>query len=593
MAREASGSSITVLDHSYLQQNQIRFVSNALRDVPGLAVSRSGGPGSGTQVRIRGAEANQTLVLINGIEANDIGAGSEFNFGNLMNLNIDRIEVLRGAQSALWGSDAMGGVINIITKKGSGKLNGKLSLEGGSLLDQGSFSHQETFNLNAGSNRYNYSLSGLLYRTGGISVADQNWGNTEKDPYKNATLNFKGGVKASDQLSFDLALRRVNANANTDGFIGGIGAVDNNSLTKSQLNYGRMGAKLNLLDGHWKQRLAVSGNKTSNKSYNGSVLGYTYGGDRKKLEYQSDYYLDRGETSHRFTFAAENEHERYTSMGFSSIDRKRSSDGFVLEYGLNVAQKFFATVSGRRDINGDFQNANTYHFALAGWVNDRIRLHGSKGSGIKNPTLFELYGSTAAYKGNANLKPEKNTTWDTGVEYHFDSDEGYVDLTYFHSRVENLIVGAGATSLNMASHSRIKGLEFSAAMNPTSSTRLDASYTYTASDNGNGKELVRRPRNIADINGSYLFSGNKTRLTAGVQYTGKQDDLKFDPFYNPTRVTLASYTLVNLALSHQYSKQLEFYGRIKNLFNKQYEEVYSYGTAGISGVIGVSVKGLL
>ncbi len=250
MAREESGSAVTVLDSDYLEQNQVRLVSDVLRDIAGVAVSRSGGAGAPTQVRIRGAEANQTLVLIDGIEVNDVANGGEYNFANFLNLEIERVEVLRGAQSALWGSDAMGGVINIVTKKGDGPLNGKVTLEGGSFA-----THQETLSINAGTDDYHYALSGTLLNTDGISTASEARGNTEKDGYENATINFKSGINVLDNLSVDLVLRHMNADVDTDGFIGGVGAIDTDENVKTTQQSGKLSAKLDLMDNQWTHKI--------------------------------------------------------------------------------------------------------------------------------------------------------------------------------------------------------------------------------------------------------------------------------------------------------------------------------------------------
>jgi vitamin B12 transporter len=585
MAREASGSAVTVLDADYLVQNQVRTISDVLRDVPGLAVSRSGGAGSFTQVRIRGAEANQTLVLIDGIEVNDIASGSEFDFADLMNLEIERVEVLRGAQSALWGSDAMGGVISIITKKGRGPLNGKVSLEGGSFD-----THQESFNINGGSDTYHYALSGTQFDTDGISIANEDRGNPEKDGYNNATVNFKGGFQVSDNLSLSLVLRHLEADVETDGFTGGVGAVDADSNSETRQKFGKISANLAMLDGQWLHKFGISGNDTDNESF--GAFNFFSQGEKKKVEYQTDFLVDSDSLDHRFTFAAEREEEEFSSQSaFSTIDRDIDVSGYVLEYGVNFDDRLYATVAGRRDINSLFENANTYRLTLAGWIADNVRGHASKGTGIKNPTLRELFGSTPTFTGNANLRPEENSTWDLGAEYHFESINGYVDLTYFHTDVDNLIVGSGMTSVNQPSDSRIKGLELSAVLKPTKNLRFNASYTYTDTDDGNGNELVRRAKHIASINSSYLFPNGKTRLTGGVQYNGKQDDFEFDAFFNRTQVTLSDYTLVNLALSHEVSDQVEFFARVDNLFDEEYEDVLTYGTKGIGGTVGITIRG--
>ena len=589
MPREASGSSITVLDEDYLERNQIRIISDALRDIPGVAVSRQSGLGSKTQIRIRGAEANQTLVLIDGIEVNDIGAGSEFDFANLLNLEIERVEVLRGAQSALWGSDAMGGVINIITKKGTGPLSATASIETGSFDTQ-----QQSVSVSGGSDQANFALSAAFLDSNGISVANEDRGNPEKDGYRNKSFNFKGGVQTHEDLELNLVIRHQDANAGTDSFVAGTGAVDADKYADTRQTFAKVSADLDLLDGQWQHKLAYSVGDTDYKTFDNGVQDYATKGEKDKFEYQSNYFFSTDNIDQRLSFVAEHEKEAFFSQStYSTVDRDVDSTGLVLEYGLNFDDQYYLTVAGRRDINDAFQNANTYHIAFSGWATDAIRIHTSTGTGIKNPTQFELFGSTATYSGNADLSPEENKTWDLGVEYHFDNIDGYVDLTLFHSDIKNLIAGAGNTSINVDSDSTIKGVELSATLQPSDQLSLNASYTYTDSDDGNGEELVRRAKHIASLNSSYLFSNGKTRLSGGLQYNGDQDDYEFDAFWNPSRVTLSSYTLANVAISHDYSDRVQVFGRIENLLDDEYEEVVTYGTEDLAAMIGIKFTGNL
>lgn len=587
MPREASGSSVTVLDEDYLERNQIRIISDALRDIPGIAVSRQSGLGSKTQIRIRGAEANQTLVLIDGIEVNDIGAGSEFDFANLLNLEIERVEVLRGAQSALWGSDAMGGVINIITKKGKGPLSATATIETGSFDTQ-----QQSISISSGNEQSHFALSAVFLDSDGISVANEDRGNPEEDGYRNKSFNFKGGFQAHEDLELNLVVRHQDSDADTDSFTAGVGAVDDDKHAETRQTFAKVSADLALLEGQWQHKLAYSVGDTDYTTFDNGTQDYETKGEKEKLEYQSDYFFSTDSVDQRLSFVAEHEKEAFFSKSaFSTVDRDIDSTGLVLEYGLNFDDQYYLTVAGRRDINDVFQNANTYHIAFSGWATDAIRLHTSTGTGIKNPTQFELFGGTPTYSGNADLRPEENKTWDLGVEYHFDNIDGYVDLTLFHSDIKSLITGAGNTSVNVDSDSTIKGVELSATLQPTDQLSLNASYTYTDSDDGNGEELVRRAKHIASLNSSYLFANGKTRLSGGLQYNGDQDDYEFDAFWNPSRVTLSSYTLANVALSHDYSDQVQVFGRIENLLDDEYEEVVTYGTEDLAVMVGIKFTG--
>jgi vitamin B12 transporter len=537
-------------------------------------------------VRIRGAEANQTLVLIDGIEVNDIASGSEFDFADLLNLDVERVEVLRGAQSALWGSDAMGGVISITTKQGKGALNGRVNLEQGSFGTQ-----QQSFNINAGSDAYHFSLSGVLLDTDGISAFNEHLGFTEEDGYDNASVNFKGGFQATENLSVDVVFRHLEADIETDSVTFGVGPVDSNDSSETRQKFAKVAANLSLLDGQWLHKVALSKNDTSNEFLGG--FPFLSEGEKEKIEYQTDFFLNSEMLEQRLTFATEREKDEFFSQSdFSTVDREMEVSSYVLEYGVNVNDKLFATLAGRRDNNSEFNNADTYRMTLAGWLADNVRAHASKGTGIKNPTFFELFGSTATFTGNADLRPEENTSWDLGGEFHFESVDGYLDLTYFHTEVNNLIVGTAIDAANLPSDSRIKGVELSAVFNPSKNLQISASYTYSDTDDGNGNKLVRRAKHIASVNGSYLFPNAKTRVTGGVQYNGKQTDVVFDEFFaRLPDVTLSGYTLVNLALSHHVSEQLELFARVDNLLNEKYEDVFGFGTKGVGATVGITLRG--
>ncbi|MFO1153914.1 MAG: TonB-dependent receptor plug domain-containing protein [Rhodospirillales bacterium] len=241
------GSSISVITAEDLQQQQTRFVSDILREVPGVAVNRSGTFGSLTQVRIRGAEGNQTLVIIDGVEVNDPANGDEYDFGNLLASDIERIEILRGPQSILYGSNSIGGVINIITKRGTGGVTMTGRGEGGSF---GTFNGGGSIGgRNEKVNAY-VGLSG--YSTEGINISPQG---SEDDGYDNATLNSSFGVKPLENLELTGSLRYVWGNLQYDGFgdatnsAGFIVSNDADEEAKTTALSGRAQAKLTLFDG--------------------------------------------------------------------------------------------------------------------------------------------------------------------------------------------------------------------------------------------------------------------------------------------------------------------------------------------------------
>ncbi|MGZ0188055.1 MAG: TonB-dependent receptor [Alphaproteobacteria bacterium] len=249
---DSVGSAVTVIEREDIQRKQVRLLSDILREVPGVALSRGGPVGSLTQVRIRGAEANQTLVLIDGVEVNDPSGASEFDLSTILADDVQRIEVLRGPQSALYGSDAIGGVINIITIKGEGGTSIRARVEGGSF---------NTLNATAGvsgaDGAVDYALGVSGFRTAGVSAAPKSQGNTERDGYENLTASAKLGWQANEILEFELFGRVMDSEIESDpqpAVAGVIRVVDGDVLTTSDQFIGRAQAGLTLFDGAWERR---------------------------------------------------------------------------------------------------------------------------------------------------------------------------------------------------------------------------------------------------------------------------------------------------------------------------------------------------
>ena len=582
------GSAVTVISGEELQRQQIRFVPDALRQVPGLAVSRSGPVGKQTQVRMRGSEANQTLVIIDGVVVNDPAAGSEYDLTNLLTDDVDRIEVLRGPQSALYGSDAVGGVINIVTKKGSGKPRFSTRIEGGS---------RQTINgassVSYGDERFNFVIGANGFSTDGFSSADRRYGNFENDGYRNAGGYTKFGFSPSEYLEFNVMGRYTKFFNKTDGYAGGVGAYDDNSDTKGEQVFGRAEAKLKLLDGRWNHTFAATRSDQNNEyrldrlpqsDSRGTVSRYEYKTD---LRFDTPSFLD---ATHIVTFAAQHKDERYrTNSAWSNLDQSMASTGLVGQY-QGTFRNLTLTASVRHDNNDIFKDSTTYRFTGAYRIDETgTKLRASYGTGVKNPTMMELYGYTNTYRGNPNLTPEKARGWDVGVDQELWGQRVVLNATYFNQRITDLITGAGYTSVNMPGTSAIQGAELGLTVRPIDGLTIAGSYTYSDGKDATGIELVRRPRNIASLNVNYAFLEGKANVNLGVIYNGKQTDWAYDVFYNREIVTLGAYTLVNLGGSYRINENAELYVKVDNLFDKRYQEVYTYGVAGRTATLGARI----
>jgi len=586
-----SGSAITVLNATDLQQRQVRLVSDVLRDIPGLAVNRTGNVGALTQVRIRGAEANHTLVIIDGIEMNNPSGGSEYDFANLLAADVERIEVLRGPQSALYGSDAIGGVINIITKQATSAWQTQASIEG-----QSTHTYQINSQISANyQQKTQFSLALSQLKISGISAAEARNGNDEIDPYQNLSLQGKVSFRPIKILEIGVAARFVNADIANDGFAGGIGAIDANNTRESRQRYRRAFAKLTLLnnlpDWHWTHVFSTTHTADNSDNLTDNVLNSQFDGSKLKTAYQTNVTFDTTDQRHGLTLLIERERDAVTtSSAFANLDRSVKTLSYATEYRLNIWDQWFFSASLRRDDNDAlFPDQTTYrvtHNYL--WSSTATRLHASLGTGVKNPSLFELFGFSNNFTGNPNLKPEQSRGWDVGVEQTWFQDTLVADVTYFKNRIDNLITGSGNSAINLTDRHQIDGIEMSLQWQLSEQFALNSGYTRSTGKDVDGNELVRRPKHIASAHINYRFFafGRASQVNLGLRYHGSQNDVAFDENFSRSIVRLDDYTLVNLAASYQLKRYLNVFARVENLLDQQYQEVYTYGTPGITAMAG-------
>jgi vitamin B12 transporter len=573
---EQVGSAISVITAEELARRQVRFVADALRDIPGVAVSRSGGLGGQTEVRLRGSESNQTLVLIDGVEVNDPD-GDFFNFNSLLALQVERIEVLRGPQSVLYGSSAIGGVINIITEQAEQPLQGSVFAETGSFSTQ-----QYAASVGSRGQRYDILLSASHLETEGISAGSEERGNDENDGARNTTLMLKGGIQPLDNLEFNIVGRYVDEQNEFDDFFGGFErpVVDADKDLDGEQYFVRGEAKLTLLEGDWEHLLSSSFYNLDNDTLSNGVTDFSSEAESIELTYQSNYFLSTpqwGIDEHTFTVLVEHKIDEAQSGFFAKNEIENT--GLSGIYSITVGGGLFLSAGGRYDYNDEFENTTTYRFTgayvLEPWG---TRLHGSFGKAVKNPTLTELFGFTGDFRGNPNLEPEQSKGWDLGVEQAFWNGRLTADVTYFSNRVEDIILGSGRSVENLNGESELDGIEVTLTARPLDNLDIVGAYTYTDAEDPDGNELVRRADHMASLTVNYRFLENRANINLGVRFNGDRVDDAFDPVtFARTPVDLDSFTLVDINGAYQINDHLELFGRIENLFAENYEEVLGYG----------------
>lgn len=591
------GSAITVITAEELQEKQTRVVSDILRDVPGVAVSRTGPVGTLTQVRMRGAEGNHTLVIIDGVKVNDPAGGNEFDFANLLAGDIERIEVLRGPQATLYGSNTIGGVINITTKRGKGGPTATFRSEGGSF-----YTYDGGASIGGGNDLVNTYLGVNGFRTAGINISD-NGG--ENDGYWNTTFNGNIGVTPMDNVELTGVIRNVESRLQYDSFgpdtkNGFLVPTDADQEDRSSQLSGRLQGKVALFDGKWEHITGFTGLRTSSDQYTDNVKTYRFDADRTIVDYQSNLFLETpgiAEATHGLTFIFERQDDTGDSS-FADFDTITNT-GYVGEYRLGLWDRLFLTAGVRYDDNNEFEDVVSPRFTASFAVHETdTRFHGSWGKGVQNPTLTELYGFFDNFIGNPNLDPEQSTGWDAGVEQSFFSERIDVDITYFNNRIKDFIssefdAAAGANRpVNLNGTSKIHGVETGLNARIIDNLTLALTYTYTDAEDPDGDELVRRAPHIASGSLNYAFledeeGRTRANVNLAARYNGQQKDLVYEPSFESHRRTLDDYWLLNVSGSYEFYPGLAVVARIENLLDEDYEEVYGYQTAGIGGYAGL------
>jgi vitamin B12 transporter len=589
-------SSISVIDSTDIADRNAFNVADLLKDQYGVYIAQQGGPGTLESIFLRGGNSNHTLVLIDGVEMNMPNDPSNtFDFSNLAADNIERIEILRGPQSVLYGSDALAGVINVVTKKGYGKPKTFLSFEGGSF---GTI--KGLGGLNGSLNLLNYSLTFSKYKTTGFSAASKKYGNTEKDGTDNDNISSRLGFNFSGNFNLNLFYRYDNANTDYDQH-GGMFGDDPTYIYKLEESAFRTEGDLSLFKGLLTQKFGFSYFRNVRKySYDSTLFNPSsstsfYDGRKIKFDLQNNLNLSE---NLKLILGLETEEEKANSeyYSYSSLfpyqdilpSNGLRTSAVYLENQFKYLNTIFGTVGVRYDHHDRFGSKVTYRIAPAYIIwKTGTKLKATLGTGFKAPSLTYLFDP--AY-GNPDLKPEKSIGWDAGFEQFINNNLSF-GITYFSNSYKDLFgFDENYREINI-NKALTNGLEFFVGINPLEKLKIKANYTFTnavdKSDNSPDKNeaLLRRPKNKFDLNINYNFPGD-INTNIDLIYVGNRDDKIFTDFTSE-RIKLNPYTIVNLAVSYKVFDYLMLNGRIENLFNTFYEEVYGYATPGFSAYAGV------
>jgi vitamin B12 transporter len=588
------GNSVTVLEREQIDRSQDSFVSDLLVQVPGVSFSRNGGIGGLTSVRIRGAEADQTVLLIDGIKLNDPSApGGGFNFANLMVRGIQRIEVLRGPQSTLWGSQAIGGVVHIITTPPGGE---RVSV----LLEGGSFESRRISAEASGLvGRVGYAFSAGYLTTDGISSFAAARGGEERDGYRNFGASGRLSYELSQDVTLDLRGWYSRGRNEFD-----VPPRDTADFGRTAELIGYAGVTARMFGGGLVHRLSASATRTDRDNFNPDLpvrRTFDARGANQRLEYRGRASLAPGIHA---SFGAETERQEFHALSPTVADpdpprlhgdvRLSSVHGYVQlqpRQGVNLAGGV------RQDRHSRFGDATTGSVSGAFTPDGgRTILRASLGSGFKAPTLFQLLSEF----GNPDLSPERGRGWDAGVESRLLGRRVTLSATYFGRRSSNLIAFVSCVANSDArcgpqpvgfydniQRTSAQGIEVAGHLRVIPRLLLRGQFTLTDTLNDSpgspnrGNRLPRRPRHNAYAEVSYDWAWGLS-AAVGVTLSGAA----FDDQANRNR--LGSYALVDVRARYRAAPKVELFARISNLFDESYETTLRYGSPGRNAAVGIS-----
>ena len=558
------GSSIFILNSEDIRLRGIRSAIDAISSSPGVTTKKNGSFGGVGSVRIRGASSSQTLVLVDGVPVNDASSpGGGYNFEYLDTSNIERIEVLRGSQSTLWGSDAIGGVVNIFTKSAKDNSVNILS-------ETGSFGLRKInseFGLVSNFGKFLFLVDDTSLD--GISKADRKDGNIEKDGFETNSYSFKGNTEVNNiEIKGLLSYIKSDVEYDSFGFVTGVQDGDERSITEEFT--GNLTIKFNLFGEKLENTFSFNQSDISRDYFTDNNLTFGADGDRKLYRYQGNTGFGK---YNKIAFGFEKEESSV------SLD-KLSIDSLFLLYQFQPIKDLVVSAGIRNDDNKGFSSKTTRKIAAAYKISENISIKSSWGEGFKVPTIFQTtFFCCGANSANTNIRPEVSTSYDLGFDFSF-KDKFSFSLIYFKQDVNNQI----NFSFSLGGYENIDfvesdGFEISSNSKVSETVNLFINYSYIDSIDGNGLRLINIPKDSGELVLTYAPS-SKLSGSMALKYNGSEIS---------TYGNLNSWSRVDINLFYKLNNFSEVYFRVENLFDEDYQQVFGYGTPDRSGLVGIKV----
>ena len=558
------GSSIFILNSEDIRLRGIRSAIDAISSSPGVTTKKNGSFGGVGSVRIRGASSSQTLILVDGVPVNDASSpGGGYNFEYLDTSNIERIEVLRGSQSTLWGSDAIGGVVNIFTKSAKDNSVNILS-------ETGSFGLRKInseFGLVSNFGKFLFLVDDTSLD--GISKADRKDGNIEKDGFETNSYSFKGNTEVNNiEIKGLLSYIKSDVEYDSFGFVTGVQDGDERSITEEFT--GNLTIKFNLFGEKLENTFSFNQSDISRDYFTDNNLTFGADGDRKLYRYQGNTGFGK---YNKIAFGFEKEESSV------SLD-KLSIDSLFLLYQFQPIKDLVVSAGIRNDDNKGFSSKTTRKIAAAYKISENISIKSSWGEGFKVPTIFQTtFFCCGANSANTNIRPEVSTSYDLGFDFSL-KDKFSFSFIYFKQDVNNQI----NFSFSLGGYENIDfvesdGFEISSNSKVSETVNLFINYSYIDSIDGNGLRLINIPKDSGELVLTYAPS-SKLSGSMALKYNGSEIS---------TYGNLNSWSRVDINLFYKLNNFSEVYFRVENLFDEDYQQVFGYGTPDRSGLAGIKV----
>jgi vitamin B12 transporter len=603
--REEIASSVTVITRADIEAKQQRTIVEVLAAVPGLHVVQAGGLGAQTSVFSRGSESSHTVIFVDGIEISDTSTpNGAFDFAHLLASNIERVEVVRGPQSTLFGSDAIGAVINVTTTLGSGPAQYVAQFEGGSFDTVGG-----SLKASGSKGKLRYAFGTSHLDSDGESATPARWRQTlagaieEDDGYNSNSGSMRLRYDLAEGVDVGLVVHHTRTRVEQD-----VSFEDPDAYGRTRQWFARLEAQAELFGGLVESVAAASFTRHDRDSFN--VPGYATTlqrndgrGDKEKLEIQNNYL---GLDDHILTLGLESEFDSLRSttisdFGFgittgSTKANARTKSVFIQDQ-FSFGERIFGTLGTRYDDHETAGSKWTYRFApVVAFPGRRLRLKGSVGTGFRAPALDQLFGSSrgpfaTSFDGNPNLLPEHSFGWEVGIEKTLRGGDLIVGSTYFDQEIKNIMLTQGfpASTVINASRGDIYGLETFIAARVSAKWTVRLDHTFTRAENkATGGDLLRRPKQKLDLDVRHQAT-DRLSFAGALRFVGSGRDVSRSPAVLAF-IEKGSHTLVDFSGAFDVNETTAIFGRINNLLNRKIEAPSGFPGPSRAAFIGANLK---